>query len=92
MTSAAVTIASGAGANTCGVALDCRQLVVLVCRGNLPDANPGLFKGATVRTESLETLIQGGIAFATPEGDRMGSPTRPELAKATGFCPGYRMG
>ncbi|MBU6956802.1 MCE family protein [Pseudomonas sp. CVAP len=38
----------------------------------------GLFKGATVRTESLETLIQGGIAFATPEGDRMGSPARPE--------------
>ena len=38
----------------------------------------GLFKGATVRTESLETLIQGGIAFATPDGDRMGSPARPE--------------
>lgn len=38
----------------------------------------GLFKGATVRTESLETLIQGGIAFATPDGDRMGNPARPE--------------
>ncbi len=38
----------------------------------------GLFKGATVRTESLETLLQGGIAFATPEGDRMGAPARPE--------------
>ncbi|MGO4368889.1 MlaD family protein [Pseudomonas sp. PAB10] len=38
----------------------------------------GLFKGATVRTESLETLIQGGIAFATPDGDRMGTPARPE--------------
>ncbi|QLL12536.1 PqiB family protein [Pseudomonas chlororaphis] len=38
----------------------------------------GLFKGATVRTESLETLIQGGIAFATPDGERMGSPARPE--------------
>lgn len=38
----------------------------------------GLFKGATVRTESLETLLQGGIAFATPEGDRMGGPARPE--------------
>jgi len=38
----------------------------------------GLFKGATVRTESLETLIQGGIAFATPEGERMGNPARPE--------------
>jgi paraquat-inducible protein B len=38
----------------------------------------GLFKGATVRTESLETLIQGGVAFATPDGDRMGSPARAE--------------
>lgn len=41
-------------------------------------ADFGLFKGVTMRTESLETLIQGGIAFATPEGDRMGSPARPE--------------
>lgn len=38
----------------------------------------GLFKGATVRTESLETLIEGGIAFATPDGERMGSPARPQ--------------
>lgn len=38
----------------------------------------GLFKGATMRTESLETLIQGGIAFATPDGERMGNPARPE--------------
>ncbi|MCF5095626.1 MCE family protein [Pseudomonas gessardii] len=38
----------------------------------------GLFKGATVRTESLETLVQGGIAFATPEGERMGNPALPE--------------
>ncbi|WP_347902037.1 MlaD family protein [Pseudomonas purpurea] len=38
----------------------------------------GLFKGATVRTESLETLIAGGIAFATPDGERMGNPARPE--------------
>ncbi|QXI27779.1 PqiB family protein [Pseudomonas vanderleydeniana] len=37
-----------------------------------------LFKGATVRTESLETLIQGGIAFATPEGERMGAAARPQ--------------
>jgi paraquat-inducible protein B len=36
----------------------------------------GLFKGATVRTESLETLIQGGVAFATPDGERMGNPAR----------------
>lgn len=38
----------------------------------------GLFKGATVRTESLETLIEGGIAFATPDGDKMGNPARPQ--------------
>ncbi|MBA1202599.1 MCE family protein [Pseudomonas capeferrum] len=38
----------------------------------------GLLKGATVRTESLETLIDGGVAFATPEGERMGNPARPE--------------
>lgn len=26
----------------------------------------GLFKGATIRTQSLETILAGGIAFATP--------------------------
>lgn len=35
-----------------------------------------LLKGATVRTESLQTLIDGGIAFATPDGDKMGNPAR----------------
>jgi paraquat-inducible protein B len=38
----------------------------------------GLLKGATLRTESLETIIQGGVAFATPDGERMGNPARPE--------------
>ncbi|MDR0276541.1 MAG: MlaD family protein [Paucimonas sp.] len=38
----------------------------------------GLIKGATIRTESLETLIQGGIAFATPDGERMGKPALPQ--------------
>lgn len=38
----------------------------------------GLFKGATVRTESLETLIEGGIAFATPDGDKMGNAALPQ--------------
>ena len=38
----------------------------------------GLFKGATIRTESLETLVQGGIAFATPDGDKLGTQARPE--------------
>lgn len=36
----------------------------------------GLLKGATVRTESLESLAEGGIAFATPE-DKMGSQAIP---------------
>jgi paraquat-inducible protein B len=40
------------------------------------DFDVGLFKGATLRTESLETMIQGGVAFATPDGDRMGSVAR----------------
>jgi len=38
----------------------------------------GLFKGATIRTESLETLVQGGIAFATPDDGRMGNKALPE--------------
>ena len=38
----------------------------------------GLIKGATIRTESLETLIQGGIAFATPDGEQMGKPALPQ--------------
>lgn len=42
------------------------------------DFDVGLFRGATVRTESLETMIQGGVAFATPDGERMGSPARAE--------------
>ncbi len=37
----------------------------------------GLFKGAKLRTESVETLLEGGIAFATPEGEQMGSPAKP---------------
>lgn len=40
------------------------------------DLDVGLFKGATLRTESLETIIQGGVAFATPDGERMGSEAR----------------
>jgi len=42
------------------------------------DFDVGLFKGATMRTESLETMIQGGVAFATPDGDRMGGAAHPE--------------
>lgn len=38
----------------------------------------GLFKGAKVRTESVESLLQGGIAFATPDGEQMGAPVKAE--------------
>lgn len=37
----------------------------------------GLFKGVKVRTESLEALLEGGIAFATPDGAAMGRPALP---------------
>ena len=37
----------------------------------------GLIKGASIRTESLEALVEGGIAFATPEGEQMGAPALP---------------
>ncbi|MES2821786.1 MAG: MlaD family protein [Pseudomonadota bacterium] len=37
----------------------------------------GLFKGLKVRTESLEALLEGGIAFATPNNPEMGGPAQP---------------
>jgi paraquat-inducible protein B len=37
----------------------------------------GLFKGVKVRTESLEALLEGGIAFATPDNPVMGGPAKP---------------
>nr|WP_241527077.1 hypothetical protein [Pseudomonas sp. BIOMIG1N] len=37
----------------------------------------GLFKGVSVRTESLEALVAGGIAFATPDNPQMGEQARP---------------
>lgn len=37
----------------------------------------GLIKGITLRTESVETIMEGGIAFATPAGDEMGRPALP---------------
>ena len=37
----------------------------------------GLFKGVKVRTESLESLLEGGIAFATPDNPAMGGPAQP---------------
>lgn len=37
----------------------------------------GLFKGVKVRTESVETILAGGVAFATPNNADMGSPAKP---------------
>ena len=38
--------------------------------------NAGLFSGVDIKTESLEAIVAGGIAFATPEGDEMGRPVK----------------
>jgi paraquat-inducible protein B len=32
-----------------------------------------LFRGVKIRTESLESILEGGIAFATPDNESMGS-------------------
>ena len=32
----------------------------------------GIFSGVDIKTESLESIVAGGIAFATPEGDKTG--------------------
>ena len=37
----------------------------------------GLFSGVKVRTESLEALLEGGIAFASPDNPQMGGPAQP---------------
>ena len=38
----------------------------------------GLFSGLHVNTESIESILVGGIAFATPEGEAMGAPVEPD--------------
>ena len=37
----------------------------------------GLFKGVKVRTESLESMLEGGISFATPDAAQMGRAAYP---------------
>jgi paraquat-inducible protein B len=37
----------------------------------------GLLKGVKLRTDSLESMLAGGISFATPELPLMGNPARP---------------
>ena len=41
---------------------------------NVSGMDFGLFSG--LKTESLEALVRGGVAFATPEGDAMGKPAQ----------------
>ena len=36
------------------------------------DLNFKLFGGASVKTDSVESILEGGIAFATPEAERLG--------------------
>ncbi len=36
------------------------------------DVDFGLFKGLEIKTESFEAILAGGIAFATPDTDKMG--------------------
>ncbi len=36
----------------------------------------GLFYGVSVKTESMEAIVAGGVAMATPEGEDMGTPAQ----------------
>ena len=38
------------------------------------NVDAGIFSGVQVYTESFESILAGGIAFATPEGEEMGAP------------------
>jgi len=36
------------------------------------EVSGGVFSGMTIRTESMEAMVRGGVALATPEGEKMG--------------------
>lgn len=36
----------------------------------------GLFSGLSLETESMESIVAGGVAIATPEGEEMGTPAQ----------------
>jgi paraquat-inducible protein B len=36
----------------------------------------GLFRGGQIKTESLESILAGGLAFATPDEDQMGATAK----------------
>ena len=40
------------------------------------EVSGGIFGGLTLSTESMEALVIGGVALATPEGDEMGDPAQ----------------
>lgn len=40
------------------------------------EVSGGIFGGLTVSTESMEALVAGGVALATPEDDEMGDPAQ----------------
>ncbi|OUS27424.1 hypothetical protein A9Q99_15325 [Gammaproteobacteria bacterium 45_16_T64] len=42
------------------------------------DINFKLFGGASFRTDSFESILEGGIAFATPNNDTMGDLAKPQ--------------
>ncbi len=42
------------------------------------DIHAGLFSGAEIHTESLKSILAGGIAFATPDNKDMGKPAKPD--------------
>ena len=42
------------------------------------DVHFGLFSGAEIHTESLKSILAGGIAFATPDNNDMGKPAKPD--------------
>jgi paraquat-inducible protein B len=54
----------------------------LVHRGSLfwnasgVSVSAGLFSGVSVETESMEAIIAGGVAMATPESEDMGTPAQ----------------
>jgi paraquat-inducible protein B len=41
------------------------------------NVDAGLFSGIQINTESFESILTGGIALATPEGEAMGAPVEP---------------
>ncbi len=41
------------------------------------NVDAGIFSGVQIYTEFVESILAGGIALATPDGKKMGSPANP---------------